>query len=410
MLRDEKIVAGQQILSAEIAIQPINPEDFTAEELRYWSNNPPEAIVLATGSVRKAYFVWLAMHDFNFAQAPDFLTNKDWLAGVNLGTNPLEFQQIIEANIRNGDGALSQGEALYLGEYYGVPVYVDPQNGETDTNHDAGDQSKRKIDSVTSQSRYSEKDVIVVACDTVGLVDPEGEKHALGKPRNHPDFKDDPILCQKGEICQTQKYRDRLKAFDIWYVLRYYTSLGKTSLFADENNKALSFTEWFEQYDESLENVLQTFDLLESPQLVLPNLLGLETIIDRHINHLVIKRGDKYHELETTLNIPLDQAYQLWLIAKVVGIEALIIYLESGGGGMTQTGIFSEHGLANDGLEKWIEDDNLLKVLESIEDKRLRYFYLLLHTMGAPLWAARLIDQYSAEQPVRKDGGVVYNG
>lgn len=408
MSRDEEIKAGQQFSNHEIVVKPNNPEQLSPEELEYWSHNPPEAIVMATGSVRKAYFVWLAMHDFDFGQVPAFLVNNEWLKGVNLDTDPLEFQQMIEANIRNGDGALSQGQALYLGEYHGVPVYVDPQNGETSANNDPSGESRRKIDSIVSQPRYQQKDVIVIASDTVGLVDPEGENHALGKPVNHPDFESDSILSQKGEIRQTQMYQDRLKAFDIWYVLRYYTGLGKTNLFIGQSNEEISFSEWYKRYDESLESVKQAYDLSDSPQIISQNLLGLEKIVDRHINHLLIKRGDKYHELETILNIPLDQAYQLWLIAETVGLEALIMYLESGGGGMTQRRIFSSmSGLADVELSNWIKDAKLLEVLKGIEDEKLRYFYLLLHTMGAPLWAARMIDHFSAEQQAEKTGVIL---
>ena len=408
MSRDEEIKAGQQFSNHEIVVKPNNPEQLSPEELEYWSHNPPEAIVMATGSVRKAYFVWLAMHDFDFGQVPAFLVNNEWLKGVNLDTDPLEFQQMIEANIRNGDGALSQGQALYLGEYHGVPVYVDPQNGETSANNDPSGESRRKIDSIVSQPRYQQKDVIVIASDTVGLVDPEGENHALGKPVNHPDFESDSILSQKGEIRQTQMYQDRLKAFDIWYVLRYYTGLGKTNLFIGQSNEEISFSEWYKRYDESLESVKQAYDLSDSPQIISQNLLGLEKIVDRHINHLLIKRGDKYHELETILNIPLDQAYQLWLIAETVGLEALIMYLESGGGGMSQRRIFAgEQQLAAGEFANWVEDERFIEVLKNITDERLKKFYVLLHTMGVPLWAARLIEYFSAEQQVGKTGVIL---
>lgn len=347
-------------------------ESLRPEDLAFWHNNPPDCIVLATASLRKAYFVYLAMNDFNFQSKPEFLGDQlAWLEEASLSMHPLEFQRLIEANIRNGDGKLEQGNMLFLGFCHGVAVCVDPQNGETADNTDPTKQSENKILSLQEKPIYRDLDVIFVASDTVGLVDDQ----SLGKPRNLPDF-------PKQDTEESEdEYQERLKAFDIWFVLRYYTHFGIEE----------SFETWFAQYDHSLEVAKK------ATEEKLNKIEDSSQIHDVHINSLLMIRGDKQESVETTLNFILDLRYQLKLITEVVGAAGLLIYLESGSGGLTQRKVFENYPLDDQELRGLIIDQKLLDFLLSVSGEELKSYYLLIHLMGAPVWAYPVMAELGSE-------------
>jgi len=345
-------------------------EKLNQIDQEFWHNDPPQMIVLATASIRKAYFVYLAMNDFDFRTPPAFLgDDAAWTQTIGLNTSPLELQRILESHIRNGDGQLSQKSLLFLGFCHGVPIYVDPQNGETAENHNPTEQSFAKIKSLQTRGFYQNRDVLFIASDTVG--DVHGQD--LGKPRNLSDFP------QKNEGESEAEYQEKLKAFDIWYVLRYYTEFGSKQ----------SFTNWFASYNFSLEAAKQAV------AAELNQISHADSIKDLHINSLLLVRGEKQASIVTNLEFTLSFPAQLRLVGQAAGANGLLAYLESGGGGITQRRAFEKLPLDNDILKNVVSDKVLLEFLLSIENFELRAFYLLLHLMGAPIWAYPMITNLS---------------
>lgn len=152
---------------------------FTKAEYEHWSENPPSAIVFASSSLRKAILLAVALSEFNTSaiQTVPFLEHMPF--DPSKARTPLEFQQQLEYHVPNGDGELK--EAIFVGVFQGVPVYMVPQEGETDRNDAPLHQSENKVEDV--RKRLQDKDVLIFGSDSTGLIN---GVH-LGKPRNHID-------------------------------------------------------------------------------------------------------------------------------------------------------------------------------------------------------------------------------
>lgn len=166
---------------------PITRETLTkAEVLQFWPKGQPEALVFASASLRKGLLLnlwlqWLLGVDPTESTVPGFVGS----ATLDF-SNPIAFQQSVEAEIRNGDGTAK--ESVVIGYFYGVPLLLEPQDGETRSN-EAIDESKKKIVSV--QEKYKDHDVVIFACDTVGEIEKsDGSRVRTGKPRNEEGFSD----------------------------------------------------------------------------------------------------------------------------------------------------------------------------------------------------------------------------
>ncbi|NCN82403.1 MAG: hypothetical protein GW947_00385 [Candidatus Pacebacteria bacterium] len=164
---------------------PVNRASLSKEEAeRHWPQGRPEAIVFASASLRKGLLLHLWLQLLG-GTSPGKSITPDFVGEVQLDfSSPLAFQQSVEAQIRNGDGTAIQ--SVLIGYLYGVPIILDPQNGETRSNNALGE-SENKIASVSE--RYAGKDVIIFACDTVGEVEKTNNSWIrFGKPRNEPEF------------------------------------------------------------------------------------------------------------------------------------------------------------------------------------------------------------------------------
>lgn len=160
----------------------------------FWGARKPDTLVIATSSVRKTAMVELLRlfeqnreipSQFSVAEVP-FTVDEEHLK---------IFQQEIFA-VRNGDGELTA--PLFLGELDGVEVWVQPSDGETDSNEaaqEAVNKARAVLPLLETQQRYAGKKIWVVATDIVGSSslwdhhvlahDPEARvPFPLGKPVN----------------------------------------------------------------------------------------------------------------------------------------------------------------------------------------------------------------------------------
>lgn len=164
---------------------PVNRASLPKDEVeRHWPQGQPEAIIFASASLRKGLLLHLWLQLLG-GTSPGKSITPDFVGEVQLDfSSPLAFQQSVEAQIRNGDGTAIQ--SVLIGYLYGVPIILDPQNGETKSNNALGE-SENKIVSVSE--RYAGKDVIIFACDTVGAVEKTSNNwKRFGKPRNELNF------------------------------------------------------------------------------------------------------------------------------------------------------------------------------------------------------------------------------
>ncbi|NCN06928.1 MAG: hypothetical protein GW946_03760 [Candidatus Pacebacteria bacterium] len=158
-----------------------------AEIKKHWPDGQPEAIIFASASLRKGLLLHLWLQMLEGKSQIQFST-PDFVGAVNLDfSSPLAFQKSVEDQIRNGDGTAKQ--SVVIGYFFGVPIILDPQDGET-RSHDALAESRNKINSVSE--KYAGRNVVIFACDTVGEVEAAfGEWKRFGKPRNEPGFHED---------------------------------------------------------------------------------------------------------------------------------------------------------------------------------------------------------------------------
>ena len=164
------------------------------QELAFWKNNPPEEIIIASASMRRGI---LLSHLLLGIQFPGFQNDVAQL--------PLDLQYYFETYIPNGDGKLPAGEKVLLGYYQGVPVFQERQDGETPHN-DHMVQARNKADFM--KARYSGRDVIIVAIDTVDR--PNTVHESLGKPCNTDEYSNYSMAEHDG------------LTFNEWYLQKYF--------------------------------------------------------------------------------------------------------------------------------------------------------------------------------------------
>lgn len=145
--------------------------DLSKEDNEFWSGEPPEEVIIATGSVRKALMMVAQMNDFSFK-----VYDKD---GNFLEiTGPLELQRYFNDNIYNGNGSLL--EKTFLGYLYGVEFYAQPSKGETSSNEDPYQEAVNKVEDL--YKFYQGRRVLIISTDTVDK--PSASEFPLGKPEN----------------------------------------------------------------------------------------------------------------------------------------------------------------------------------------------------------------------------------
>jgi len=322
----------------------IRPEAITSQtDSEFWGNGQPEKIVIATASLRKALMIHWWMENFAF-KLPDFQDWSEAMGQISADMLPIEYQRLIEAEIQNGDGTLQQARSL--GYLHGVEVVVESQQGEGPDNSDPVAQSRNKITSVLLLPEYQEKDVIVIASDTVGLVNGQH----LGKPRNDSNFPD-------LESLGREEFEKRLPYFKIWYLLNYYDSA-----------KMPDFEAWYPIVTElklEASQIQSLFVVLPAPET--------DKLHDKHVNALVTRRGDHEKVIKTELEFEIPSREELMFLVKV--------FLESGGGGVTQQLINWTISVIDQ-----IADDYMRSVFERIPEEQ-RAWYLIFHLMGVPVWA-----------------------
>lgn len=352
--------------------------ELTPEQVEAWHGDPPELVVLTTASLRKGYFVSLANKNLDFSQVPNFLPEgMEDVRQFSVKTHePLEFQRLVEDKIHNGDGTLPPDKVLFLGYYYGVPLIVDPQTGETDGNDDPLTQSRNKIDSVQHQVRYQGIDATFVSSDTVGSVlQPDGTVFHLGKPRNHEQHPKKHL----GEKSPEQLEEE--EAFLAWYMLFHFTS------FQVEQN----FQVWFTNHNRSMGNVREAVAKMVA-QAMSNGLWEVEPIEEKHINALVVRRGGAEKTVITTLSHQISPSRQAY--TAVMAVNGGEIFPESAGGGKFQETLLGPDW--PDPRDTFVVDPFMSDVLEQV-DPELQPWLLMLHIMGAPVWAHSIVREITLE-------------
>jgi hypothetical protein len=164
----------------EIEVSPeIRQKQFTAEDLTFWANDPRDAVIFASGSIRKAVMALAQLKKFSFKVIESFIDGEE--KEIEL-TSPKELIEYFERNISNGNGALK--EKTFFGYLFGVPCYAQPSNGETDSNESPLEEAENKV--VDLYDDYAGEYVLIISTDTVDR--PNISKVPLGKPENREDF------------------------------------------------------------------------------------------------------------------------------------------------------------------------------------------------------------------------------
>lgn len=302
-----------RLLETNDEISFADPVKLPEKDKQFWFNNPPEAVVVASASVRKALLVLWELLGSSF-QIPDFLSQLQ----INLPEDlwqlsMLDFQRAIEAHIANGDGLLKR--PIELAKVAGVPIYFVPQNGETDNNENPVAESRAKIDDVRTMDCFSGHDCIFVASDTVGEIENAQGRSRRGKPRKEPTF---PV---QREDMSDDEFAIELDIFRMGYILEVYT------------NAEIDLGDWMTQYSKQAQAAKKEFEK------ILINLdLSLDPVTDRHINALVMQRGEAWVQLTTELELPIPIAAEI--------LKTLEVYSESGAGALIQQLVFRIEQLA----------------------------------------------------------------
>ncbi len=149
---------------------------LTSEEFSFWNTQPPEEIIIATGSYRKALLV---AYESTGLVRPAF--NRDTGEVISTAEGPLHFQNYLYTQVRNGNGSVKV--KTMVGYFKGVPIFIEPSEEGTD-NNDAVEQAQLKI--LNLAKKYLGKNVLLIATDSVTL--PDGIQSPLGKPMNDEGF------------------------------------------------------------------------------------------------------------------------------------------------------------------------------------------------------------------------------
>lgn len=346
--------------------------EYSEEHKAFWGESPPQGVLLATASLRKALMVWLSMNELDTFKMRDLSSQErvqrrkkslqkmpDWLAEFfneetwtdfiaeiaedGVAESPQKFQKIIEKYIQNGDGEIKKGTVVNLGEYQGVPIFVLPTEGETGSN-DPLVQSQQKVDWVIrNYPELGSLKIRIIASDTVGKMN-SSQDDRLGKPRNHPEWPKEDKSLERPFLLYwllTQFIGIELNAFDTWI--------------ATESAIVTNFDA----------NWLTYLANLEIPD-----------IVDEHQNALLVAEGDgegnyQYSQQLTSLTVTISAAR--------IRNGEIFPFAESGAGGIFQTGIdFSQPILPQ------ISDAQLKTMFERVPEE-LQPLFFMFHCMGVPV-------------------------
>jgi hypothetical protein len=152
-------------------------------DYEFWGNQgPPQEIIVATGSIRKALMALHLIYGLHFTR----------FDGGNRGNRPAtsidspnELQNYFDENIFNGDGQLKKGQKVKLAYFHGVPIFVENGDGEGPGNEPI-EQAEKKVVALAAKYIAQDKDVMIISTDTVERISTSVEP--MGKPMNNPDY------------------------------------------------------------------------------------------------------------------------------------------------------------------------------------------------------------------------------
>lgn len=147
------------------------------EDLIFWNNKPPEQVVFATGSIRKAIMLISEINNFSFK-----VIENGTLKQIS---DPLELLNYFNENVYNGNGSVK--EKTFLGYLFGVELYIHPGEGETSSNEFPMDEAKNKALHLYEEEAngYQGREIIIFSSDTVDK--PDSSRLPLGKPENEDE-------------------------------------------------------------------------------------------------------------------------------------------------------------------------------------------------------------------------------
>lgn len=219
---DEQTIESRFALLPQIGERSTEAASLSKEDREFWQGKPPEEIILATGSVRKAYMMIYQLYGFVFVDNG----NSGDLPSTAEGSlptieKPMDLQNYLERYIRNGDNHIPPGFKKLLGYYHGVPIYVENSAGET-ANNDPEEQAQRKAGVLVDKYKKEGRDVVVISTDTSQQNFLEGvdrelySPELLGKPVNNPNYPN------PGDFASTQEYEQARRNFNESYWREHY--------------------------------------------------------------------------------------------------------------------------------------------------------------------------------------------
>lgn len=204
---DLDVLSQQLVQLFETTQQPLVERSIPPKvESSLWNNNPPEAVIFASNSFRKALqLYWALIVQYDVQQWPEFAQHI--LFEPDKITDAFSIHRFFEERIHNGDGAVRHPFLVgYLPE--GVPLLLCPTDGETSGNGDPVQESWNKINHITHL--FKGRDVIVFSSDAVQAIRTSDKK--LGKPENRPEFQNYP---NRNSAEGEKKYKE-------WYIDTFY--------------------------------------------------------------------------------------------------------------------------------------------------------------------------------------------
>jgi hypothetical protein len=178
-------------------------------DYEFWGYKPPDAVIIATGSISKAVMLIAQINGFNFK-----LKEGDVYRTI---TTPNELQSYFNKNISNVNGALK--EKTFLGYLHGVALFAEPSKGETSSNADPYDEALNKALWLLYE-KYEGENVLIFGADTVDK--PNMASEPLGKPGNEPDFPKEENF-NNNDV----DYKEAIEKYLQIFKDRYYTNSKK---------------------------------------------------------------------------------------------------------------------------------------------------------------------------------------
>ncbi|MCB9813582.1 MAG: hypothetical protein H6772_04210 [Pseudomonadales bacterium] len=188
-----------------------NPQPLSTKNLEFWNYNPPDQVVFATGSIRKAIMLICQINNFSF----DVIKNGKLISI----TNPLELLGYFNENVYNGNGSVKK--KTFLGYLFGVELYIHPGDGESDSNVSPADEAKKKALFLYQDPElgYQGQNILIFGSDTVDL--PSSAEEPMGKPENekgnnHP-------FPQSQDFDNDADYQSAIRLYLEEWKMRFYT-------------------------------------------------------------------------------------------------------------------------------------------------------------------------------------------